>query len=118
MIRKLVQRFRHRRVSRKVRDREIQKLVRKLPVLLPKKARQPANLRGIAHMVKGHSFLRRSQRLQARYFVGKMTYADWVKYERALSDREVIVTDSIGNTFRVDRKIITRGIDKLRKLVG
>lgn len=110
----LIRRFRH----RKVRDREIQKLVRKLPLLLPKKARQPDNLKAIAVMVKGHSFLRRSQRLHSRYLDGKMTYEDLVKYKHMLDYREVIVTDSIGNTFRVDRKIITRGIAKLRKMVG
>ena len=107
MIR-LIQKFIARR---RVRDQEIRKLVRKLPVIVG----GDADLEAIARMVKGHSFMKRSHRLHARYFNRKMTYEQWVKYERMLSDREVIVTNSLGTSFKVDRKIISRGINRLRK---
>lgn len=110
MIRKLIAKFRH----RKIRDREIRKLVRKLP----SRRSAAADLEAIARMVKGHSFMKRSNRLHSRYRAGKMSYAAWVKYERMLGNREVIVNDNIGTAFRADRKIITRGIARLRKLVG
>ena len=107
----LIQKFRARR---RVRDQEIRKLVSKLPVIVG----HEADLEAIARMVKGHSFMKRSQRLHLRYLGRKITYEQWVKYERALSDREVIVTNSLGTSFKADRKIISRGIDRLRKLVG
>lgn len=113
MIGKMIQKFR----ARKVKDREIRRLVRKLPVLMGLWC-EDEEAAQITQMARGHSFMKRSQRLHTRYLDRKMSYEDWVKYERALSDREVIVKDSIGNTFKVDRKIITRGIARLRKLVG
>jgi len=110
MIR-LIQKFIARR---RVRDQEIRKLVRKLPVIVGR----DVDIEAVARMVKGHGFMKRSQRLHARYLDRKMTYGQWVKYEHMLSDREVIVTSSLGTSFKADRKIITRGIDSLRKLVG
>ncbi len=107
----LIQKFIARR---RVRDQEIRKLMRKLPVIVGR----DADLEAIARMVKGHSFMQRSQRLHSRYLDRKMTYEQWVKYERMLGAREVIVTNNLGTSFKVDRKIISRGINRLRKLVG
>ena len=76
---------------RRVSNREIRKLMRKLPVLgVP--VPTDANLKMVANMVKGHSFAVRQQRLYHRYLVGNMSYENLTKYRQMLCRREVIVT--------------------------
>ncbi len=111
MICGLIQKFRHRRVSK----REIRKLMRKMPVLgVP----ADANFEKLAIMVKGHSFAVRQQRLYHRYLEGGMSYEALGKYRQMLCRREVIVTDSLGTSFAVDRKIVARALTRFRKMVG
>lgn len=110
----LIQKFIARR---RVSKREIRKLMRKLPVLgVP--VPTDANLKVVANMVKGHSFAVRQQRLYHRYLEGKMSYEALGKYRQMLCRREVIVTDSLGTSFAVDRKIVARAITRFRKMVG
>jgi len=108
----LIQKFITRR---RVSKQEIRRLMRKLPMLgVP----ADAHLDKLAIMVKGHSFTVRFHRLYSRYLDGKMSYADLSKYRQMLASREVIVTDSIGTSFAVDRKIVARVITRFRKMVG
>ena len=100
---------------RMVRKREIRRLVRKLPVLgVP----DDADFEALAIMVKGHSFRVRQDRLYRRYLEGRMSCEDLAKYRQMLCRRELIVTNSLGTFFAVDRKIVTRAIIKFRKMVG
>ncbi len=102
---------------RRVSNREIRKLMRKLPVLgVP--VPTDANLKMVANMVKGHSFAVRQQRLYHRYLVGNMSYENLTKYRQMLCRRELIVTNSFGTSFAVDRKIVARAITRFRKMVG
>ena len=108
----LIQKFITRR---RVSKREIRKLMRKLPVLgVP----ADADLEKMAIMVKRHSFHVRDRRLYYRYLHRKMSYDDLAKYRRMLDSREVIVTNSLGTSFAVDRKIVARAITRFRKMVG
>ena len=100
---------------RRVSNREIRKLMRKLPVLgVP----ADADLKALAIMVKGHSFMVRGQRLYFRYLDGKMSYGDLGKYRQMLSRREMIVTNRIGVVSAIDRNIVVRGIRRFRKKAG
>lgn len=102
---------------RRVSNREIRKLMRKLPVLgVP--VPTDANLKMVANMVKGHSFAVRQQRLYHRYLVGNMSYENLTKYRQMLCRREVIVTNRLGVSFAIDRNIIVRTIRRLRKKAG
>ncbi len=102
---------------RRVSKREIRKVMRKLPVLgVP--VPTDANLKMVANMVKGHSFAVRQQRLYHRYLVGNMSYENLTKYRQMLCRREVIVTNRLGVSFAIDRKIVARAITRFRKMVG
>lgn len=98
--------------SGRLRDREVRKLVRKLPVLLPPEARTDDKLQRLAQMIHGHSIMVRGQRLHARYLNGKMSYERWVKCHRQLGDRCVVVKDHLGNHFHVDRRVVSRSTDR------
>ena len=111
MICGLIHKFRYRRVSK----REIRRLMRKMPMLgVP----ADADFEKLAIMVKGHSFTVRQHRLYHRYLMGNMSYQDLAKYRQMLCRREMIVTNSLGTSFAVDRKIVTRAITRFRKMVG
>ena len=98
-------------------NREIRKLMRKLPVLgVP--VPTDDNLKMVTIMVKGHSFMVRGHRLYRRYLEGRMSYEDLAKYRQMLGRREVIVTNRLGTSFAIDRNIIVRGIRRLRKKAG
>ncbi len=100
---------------RRVSNREIRRLMRKLPVLgVP----ADADLKALAIMVKGHSFMVRGHRLYSRYLEGSMTYQDLAKYRQMLCRREIIVTNRLGTSFAIDRNIVVRGIRRLRKRAG
>ncbi len=100
---------------RRVRKREIRRLMRKMPVLgVP----ADADFERLAMMVKSHSFTVRFHRLYSRYSDGKMSCANLTKYRRMLESREVIVNDIIGTSFAVDRKVVARVITRFRKMVG
>lgn len=89
--------------------------MRKLPVLgVP----ADADLEALSIMVKGHSFRVRQDRLYRRYLEGRMSYENLTKYRQMLCRRELIVTNSFGTSFAVDRKIVVRAITRFRKMVG
>ncbi len=100
---------------RRVSNREIRKLMRKLPAL---GVSADADMMALAIMVKGHSFTIRGHRLYSRYLHGNMPREKLAKYRRMLDYREIIVTNRLGTRVAVDRKIVVRAIKRFRKMVG
>lgn len=98
--------------SNRLRDNEVRKLVRKLPVFLPPSAQTPENLEKLTFMILRHSIRMREDRLHARYLMGKMSYAKYTRIYKRLRNRCVVVEDSIGNTFHVDHRVLSRQMDR------
>lgn len=118
MIRQLLQYFRIKRVSRFVRDREICRVVRQLPVLGLPRPTSDGQLEFITDMVKNHSFLVRDRRLYFRYLDGKMARQKCMAYQKMLNDRKLIVTNSFGTQFHVDRTYMGRALDTCERIAN
>ena len=118
MIRRLFQYLRIKRVPRFVRDREIRRVVRQLPVLGLPRPTSDGQLEFIADMVKNHSFLVRNRRLYYRYLNGKMERAKCTAYQQMLEDRKLIVTNSFGTQFHVDRTHMSRALDTCERIAN
>lgn len=118
MIRKLLQYFRIKRVPRFVRNREIRRVVRQLPVLGLPQSTSEGQLAFIADIVKNNSFLVRNQRLCLRYLDGKMERAKCTAYQQMLEDRKLIVTNSFGTQFHVDRTHMGRALDTCERIAS
>ncbi len=118
MIRKLFQYLRIKRVSRFVRDREIRRVVRQLPVLGLPRPTSDGQLEFISDMVKNQSFLVRNRRLYYRYLDGKIERAKCRAYQQMLEDRKLIVTNSFGVQFHVDRTHMSRTLDACERIAN
>ncbi len=118
MIRRLLQYFRIKRMPRFVRDREIRRVVRQLPVLGLPQPTSDGQLEFIANMVKNNSFLVRNQRLYVRYLNGKMEREKCTAYQRMLDDRKLSVTNSFGTQFHVDRTHMSRALDTCERIAN
>jgi len=118
MIRRMLQYFRIKRVPRFVRDREIRRVMRQLPVVGLPQPTSDGQLEFIADMVKNHSFIMRDRRLYFRYLDGKINRDKCRAYQRMLEDRKIIVTNSFGTSFAVDRELMGRALDTCERIAN
>ena len=105
-------------MPRFVRDREIRRVVRQLPVVGLPRTTSDGTLEFIADMVKNRSFIIRDRRLYYRYLEGKMCYKKSMAYRRMLEDRKLIVTNSFGTQYHVDRTHMSRALDTCERIAN